>query len=83
MEWIKAIALALFGKQPSSSTGFNRLVYRLEQRLDKTDARLDDCEQDREKLHNEVDSVHAKLALCDAERDEHRRRLDMLESRIQ
>lgn len=58
---------------------FGRLSERLENRLERAETRLDECDDDRRELRTEVGGLKQKVEDCDEDRKDLRERIESLE----
>lgn len=81
VDWIRSAWKFIFRQEKASVAieGFDRFARRMENRLAKTEKRLDECDEDRAELRAEVGVLKIEVGECKEDRDELRERIKSLE----
>jgi chromosome segregation ATPase len=86
MEWLWGLLLKLIGMGGKGAkdaiVGYDRLTGRYEHRLDKLEARVDECDQERRELLAEVRELKWRVADCDQDRTELRNKVNHIETKV-
>lgn len=79
MEWLTAIFRFFVKREP----GWDKFSDRIERRLERTEQRLDECEEDRHALRYDISELRSRIAECDNDREQLTERVAVLEAKTQ